>query len=80
MIAYGYKWDSPQKNTDKLRETSLVCTRRELDLLIEYLSDVRKEITDMGELEGEHWHYRDWDEAWTEEQSDFIIFLDSCEQ
>ncbi|NBI66808.1 hypothetical protein D1646_08250 [Pseudoflavonifractor sp. 60] len=75
MLAYGHDWDSQNQLPQTLREVSLDCSREELDLLIEFLQGVRAESAG-GELDSmSHWHFRDWNPAWTEKHSDLIIWL-----
>lgn len=75
MMAYGYKWDSESETPDKLKEASITCTKEELDQLIEFLTNLRKEMRDMEDIEGEHWHYRDWCPKWTDSESDLIVVM-----
>ena len=75
MLAYGYEWNSEKDRPDILREASLACTREELDSLIEFLQDIREALSDLEHIEGEHFHFRDWNEDWSEKQSDFIVFM-----
>ena len=70
MLAYGYEWDSEAQGPDLLRETSLVCTGEELDLLIAFLQELRE-----NGAPDDHRHFRDWCESWTQEQSDLIVFM-----
>ena len=76
MLAYGYDWDSQGRRLPQtLREVSLDCSREELDRLIRFLQDVREEAAGEKLDSLSHWHFRDWDPAWTQEHSDFIILL-----
>lgn len=75
MRAYGYEWDSGAETPEQLKEAGIVCTKSELDRLITFLSDIRSHASCMSEAEGEHWHYRDWDENWSDCETDLIIFL-----
>ena len=72
MLAFGYQWDSEEERPEKLREASLVCTREELDDLIEMLTTYRDEADAEA---GDHQHFQDWSGGWDRSQSDFIIFL-----
>lgn len=73
MLAFGYAWDSGAERPQVLRETSLVCTRRELDELIAMLQEFRDSTPSSGE--GDHRHWRDWSRGWSADHSDFIIFV-----
>lgn len=73
MLAYGYDWNSRKGTPQVLREASLVCSRKELDALIEMLQAFRDEGP--SEQEGSHQHFRDWSEGWSGKHSDFIIFI-----
>lgn len=73
MLAYGYEWNSREINPQVLREASLVCTREELDSLIEMLQTFRD--TQPCEADGDHQHFRDWSGCWDGQHSDFIVFI-----
>ncbi len=73
MLAYGYAWDSEEERPQVLRESSLVCTREELDALIVMLQAFRDSAPQ--ERNGDHAHFRDWSEAWNGQHSDFIVFI-----
>ena len=75
MLAYGYEWDSEGQLPETLREVSLDCSREELDQLIEFLQSVREEAEGVQLDSLSHWHFRDWNPAWTKRHSDFIILL-----
>ena len=75
MLAYGHAWDSEGQLPQTLREVSLDCSREELDQLIAFLQEVRQESEGMKLDSLSHWHFRDWNESWTEKHSDFIILL-----
>lgn len=75
MLAYGHEWDSEGQLPNTLREVSLDLSREELDQMIEFLQGVREEAAGE-ELDSlSHWHFRDWNPAWTEKHSDLIIWL-----
>ena len=76
MMAYGYEWSSEKRTPGALREATLACTKEELDNLIWFLNQVKEDIDNRDAIdEGEHWHFRDWDDEWTVENSDFIFML-----
>ena len=75
MLAYGYEWNSEGQLPETLREVGLDCSREELDQLIEFLQSVREEAEGVQLDSLSHWHFRDWNPAWTKRHSDFIILL-----
>ena len=75
MLAYGYQWDSEATRPEELRETTLTCTRGELDQLIAMLTAFRD-----GAREGDHMHFRDWSGGWDKGQSDVILVLSEKQQ
>lgn len=80
MEVYGYdKNDNGYNEVLKLKEITLYGNENDLDKMIEFLKNVRDEIAEMDieEIgEGEHWHYRDYNEQWTEQESDLIFYFD----
>ena len=79
MLAYGWQKDDKDELLPlKLKEATLSYTKDELDKLILFLNDIKKEIAQTPHIDindGWHWHYRDWNKQWTEEEGDFIISL-----
>ena len=75
MLAYGYPWNSKTQRPETLREATLCCTKEELDLLIDFLQEVRVQISELDQVEGEHWHLRDWKGIWSGRESDVILYL-----
>ena len=73
MLAYGYERNSEGISPLELEQTCLTCNMKELTALIDFLQHVRTEAATMDAADGGHWHFRDWDKSWSEEQSDFII-------
>lgn len=77
MKFFGY--DSRDEEFDKIIELSqvtLTCTKNDLDKIIEFLNDVKKEIDNTKVEDGDHWHYRDYNDDWSEKESDLIVFID----
>jgi len=72
MEIYGY-----EKNGEdllKLKEASILCSIKELESIIDFLQDIKKEherYIDATEMN--HAHYRDWDKNWKKGSPDFII-------
>lgn len=75
MTAYGCERGGRPEASLTLSEVSVVCTRAELDEMIEFLMQVRHETSGTEPEDGAHWHYRDWAETWSDAQSDLILFL-----
>ena len=79
MLVYGWKKDDESELLPlELKEATLLCTKDEIDKLIHFLNDIKKEIEQtpcIDMKEDWHWQYRDWFEEWTEEEGDFIISL-----
>ena len=75
MKIYGYK-----KNCEKeyeLSESSLLCSLEEINKLIEFLKYAKEYFSDEKYMEEPgHIHYKDWDENWKNNSSDFIIVYD----
>lgn len=77
MKFFGY--DSRDEEFDKIVELSqvtLTCKKNDLDKIIEFLNDVKKEIDNTKVEDGDHWHYRDYNDDWSEKESDLIVFID----
>lgn len=77
MKIFGY--DSNDEEFEKIIELSqatLTCKKTDLDKIIEFLTEVKKEIDNTKVEEGDHWHYRDYNEEWNEKESDLIVFID----
>lgn len=78
MEAFGYdKKDNEYNKIIKLSEVTLDCNKNDLDKIIEFLKSVRQDIAEKNVEDGSHWHYRDYNELWTEQESDLIIYLDN---
>ncbi len=73
MLAYGYERNSEDSSPLELEQTCLTCDMKELNALIDFLQHVRTEAAAIGAVGEGHWHFRDWDKSWSEQQSDFII-------
>lgn len=73
MRAFGYERNSEAEMPYSLSETTLLCTKEELEKIIDFLTKVHSDITEMKNVDGCHWHFRDYDPSWTKEQSDMII-------
>lgn len=77
MKIFGY--DSKDEEFDKIIELSqatLTCKKNDLDKIIDFLNDVKKEIDNTKVENGNHWHYRDYNDDWSEKESDLIVFID----
>lgn len=60
----------------ELSQATLTCQKTDLDKMIEFLMEVKKEIDNSKTESGDHWHYRDYNNDWKEEEADLIIFID----
>ncbi len=77
--AFGYDRDDEEfEKILRLSQVTLSCTKEDLDRIIEFLNDVRADIEKENIDEGDHWHYRDYNDSWTEEEADLIIFADNA--
>lgn len=77
MKIFGY--DSKDEEFDRIIELSqatLTCKKNDLDKIIDFLNDVKKEIDNTKVENGNHWHYRDYNDDWSEKESDLIVFID----
>lgn len=78
MEAFGYyKNDEEFEKIQKLSQVTLNCKKEDLNKIIEFLTEAKKEIENTKVIDGNHWHYRDYNKFWTEEESDLIIFVDN---
>lgn len=75
MLAYGYPRDSEAELPIKLSETTLLCTKEELDSVICFLKSIQKTCQEYDSVAGLHMHFRDFDRRWESKQSDIIICL-----
>ena len=72
MIIYGYEKNS--EDLLKLEEASILCNLTELEKIISFLQDVKREHEKVkSKIEISHSHYRDWDKEWDKSSSDLII-------
>ncbi len=78
MEAFGYdKNDKEFESILKLSQVTLSCKKEDLDKIIEFLNKVKNESKNKKIYNGDHWHYRDYNKSWTEEESDLIILVDN---
>jgi hypothetical protein len=78
MEAFGYdKNDEEFDSILKLSQVTLSCKKEDLDKIIEFLNIVKNESKNNKLDDGDHWHYRDYNKSWTEEESDLIIIVDN---
>ena len=77
MKLFGYdSRDEEFDNIIELSQVTLTCKKDDLDKIIKFLNDVKKEIDNTQVEEGDHWHYRDYNDDWSEKESDLIVFID----
>lgn len=62
----------------ELSEVTLSCNKEDLDKIIEFLKSVREGIEEDYADAQEHWHYRDYNDSWTEGETDLIVFIDNA--
>lgn len=77
MKIFGY--DNNDDEFDKIIELSqatLNCKKSDIDKIIKFLTEVKKEIENTKVEDGDHWHYRDYNDSWNEKESDLIVFID----
>ncbi len=77
MKIFGY--DSNDKEFTKIMELSqatLCCKKSDLNKIIDFLTEVKKELENTDVENGDHWHYRDHNDSWSENESDLIIAID----
>lgn len=72
MVFFGY-----QRNDERLlelEEVSLQCNLEELEELIVFLNEVKKEHSAVKNETGMcHSHFKDWKSKWNKEDTDFIV-------
>ena len=80
MIAYGYdKNDEEKNNLCKLSEISLVFKIEEINKMYDFIVKIKNDIGKMSNpnyVGSNHWHYRDFNKDWTNEESDFIVVVE----
>ncbi len=78
--AFGY--DIKDEECEKIIELSQVtlsCKRQDLDKIIDFLTQIKKDIKNYRPEYSDHWHYRDYNKAWTEDEPDLIIYISETE-
>lgn len=63
-----------------ISEATMICSKKELDKIIEYLQSIREEIDEEYVDPNEHWHYSDYNDDLTEKDSELIVFIDNIEE
>lgn len=72
MKIYGYEKDGV--DLLELKEASILCKVEEIQKIIDFLQNVKKELEDARETtEMYHSHYRDWDKEWEKGAPDLIV-------
>lgn len=79
MEAFGYdKKDKEFDNILELSQVTLSCRKEDLDNIINFLTEIKKEAENISIIDDEeHWHYRDYNDTWNEKEPDVIIYLDN---
>lgn len=73
---YGYQ----KENDDliELQEVSIQTNLTELEKIIKFLENVKEQHRKViGEMELCHSHFRDWDNGWKPDSTDFIVVTTS---
>ena len=73
MKIFGY--DNNDEKSDKtieLSQVTLNCKKTDIDKIIDFLTEIKNNKVE----DGEHWHYRDYNDSWNEKESDLIVFID----
>ena len=60
----------------ELSQATLNCKKSDIDKIIDFLTEIKKEIENNKVEDGDHWHYRDYNDSWNENESDLIVFID----
>lgn len=76
MRLFGYEREKKKKSLD-ISEASIFCSKEELEKIIQYLQSIREEIGEDYISLDEHWHYSDYNEDWTDKDSELIVFVDN---
>ena len=79
MKLFGYEGDKKKKSL-VISEATLICSKEELDKIIEYLQSIREEINEEYIDPREHWHYSDYNDDWKEKDSELVIFIDNIKK
>ncbi|MCX4364352.1 MAG: hypothetical protein OSJ70_01075 [Bacilli bacterium] len=81
MKAYGYdKNDEEYDKIIELSQVTLSCNKFDIDKIINFLIEVKKEMGNKKVEDEYHWHYRDYNDSWNESESDLIIFTDESRE
>lgn len=78
MELFGYEKNKEKKSL-AISQATMICSKEELDKIIEYLQSVREEIAKEYIDTNEHWHYSDYNDNWTEKDSELVVFIDNIE-
>ena len=76
MELFGYERNKEKKSL-VISEATMICSKEELDKIIEYLQSIREEINKEYINPNEHWHYSDYNQDWTEKDSELVVFIDN---
>lgn len=79
MKLFGYEKNKEKKSLE-INEATMICSKEELDKIIEYLQSISEEIKEEYIDPNEHWHYSDYNDDWTEEDSELVVFIDNIEK
>lgn len=76
MKIFCYDNEEKPVKIRELNQTTLNLKKSDIDHIINFLTEVKKEIENNKVEDGEHWHYRDYNVSWNEKESDLIVFID----
>lgn len=79
MELFGYERNK-KKTSLAISEASMICSKEELGKIIEYLQSIREEIEEDYIDSNEHWHYSDYNDEWTEKDSEIVVFIDNIKK
>ena len=79
MELFGYERNKDKKSL-VISEATMICSKEELDKIIGYLQSIREDINEEYIDPNEHWHYSDYNEDWTEKDSELVVFIDNIEK
>ena len=59
-----------------MSQATLNCKKSDINKIINFLTEIKKEIENNKVEDGDLWHYRYYNDSWTEKESDLIVFID----
>lgn len=74
-----FVYDNNNEKSDNIIELSqatLNCKKSDINKIINFLTEIKKEIENNKVEDGDLWHYRYYNDSWNEKESDLIVFID----